>query len=106
MGKGQEVSSAFFENGIDKVFFTGSVSVGKDLMHRAAETMTPLSLELGGNDAMIVLEDANMERAVNGAVWGAFQNSGQTCAGIQRIYVQESIAQHFRRRLHDDAAPD
>ncbi|MEN9376622.1 MAG: hypothetical protein RL710_1779 [Pseudomonadota bacterium] len=95
VGKGQEVSTAFFDNGIDKVFFTGSVSVGQDLMHRAAQTMTPLSLELGGNDAMIVLEDANMERAVNGAVWGAFQNSGQTCAGIQRIYVQESIAQTF-----------
>lgn len=95
VGKGHEVSTAFFKHGVDKIFFTGSVAVGKDLMQQAAATMTPLSLELGGNDAMIVLEDANIERAVNGAIWAGFQNSGQTCAGVQRIYVHESVMQHF-----------
>ena len=95
VGQGQKVTAAFFANGIDKIFFTGSVAVGKTLMRQAADNITPLSLELGGNDAMIVLDDANLERAVNGAIWGGFQNSGQTCAGVQRIYVHESVADRF-----------
>ncbi len=92
---GAELADAFFANGIDKIFFTGSVRVGKELMRKASETLTPLSLELGGNDAMIVLEDADLERATNGATWGAFQNAGQTCAGIERAYVHEQIYDEF-----------
>ncbi|MGK5094806.1 aldehyde dehydrogenase family protein [Deltaproteobacteria bacterium TL4] len=99
MGYGPQISDAFFQNKIDKIFFTGSVRVGQILMKRAAEEVMPLSLELGGNDAMIVLEDANLERAANGAVWGGFQNSGQTCAGIERVYVQESVAEDFIERV-------
>ena len=99
MGDGAHVSNALFENGINKIFFTGSVRVGKILMKQAAETLTPVSLELGGNDAAIVLNDANLERAANGVLWGGFQNSGQTCAGIERVYVQESVYDEFMRLL-------
>jgi len=99
MGRGPEISGAWFANNIDKLFFTGSVRVGKLLMKQAADTLTPLSLELGGNDAMIVLEDANLERAVNGALWAGFQNSGQSCAGVERVYVHESVAEPFKELL-------
>jgi len=99
VGEGSKISTAFFEHGIDKIFFTGSVPVGKVLIHQAAEHVTPLSLELGGNDPMIVLADANIQRAVNGAIWAGFQNSGQSCAGVQRIYVHESVASEFNKLL-------
>lgn len=94
-GSGGQVSKAFLSHGIDKIFFTGSVGVGKELMAAAAETLTPLSLELGGNDPMIVLEDADLERAANGALWAGFQNCGQSCGGVERIYVHESVYEPF-----------
>ncbi len=72
VGSGGAVSTAFFKLGINKIFFTGSVATGKQLMAQAAETLTPLSLELGGNDPMIVLADADLERAANGAAWACF----------------------------------
>lgn len=95
VGSGGAVSTAMFENRLDKVFFTGSVPTGKQLMAQAAATLTPLSLELGGKDAMVVLEDADLDRATNGAIWGGFQNAGQTCAGIERVYVHASIYDDF-----------
>ncbi len=88
-------------DGVDKLFFTGSVAVGKILMARAAETLTPLSLELGGNDAMLVCDDANVERAVNGAVWAGLQNAGQTCAGVERIYVHHAVYGEFMSLLRE-----
>ncbi len=96
---GREAGPAFLNNGIDKLFFTGSVPVGKTLMRMAAETLTPVNLELGGNDAMIVCEDANLERAVSGAIWAGFSNAGQSCGGIERIYVQEKVYQPFLELL-------
>lgn len=99
VGSGAQVSSAMFENGIDKLFFTGSVPAGKDLMAQASKTLTPLSLELGGKDPMIVLDDADIDRAVNGAAWAGFQNSGQSCGGVERIYVHHSIYQEFVSKL-------
>jgi succinate-semialdehyde dehydrogenase/glutarate-semialdehyde dehydrogenase len=95
VGAGAEMSTAMFNNGIDKVFFTGSVPAGKDLMAQASKTLTPLSLELGGKDPMVVLEDADLARAVNGAMWAGFQNAGQSCGGVERIYVHESVYQPF-----------
>lgn len=95
VGPGAEVSTAFFEQGIDKIFFTGSVPAGKDLMAQAAKTLTPLSLELGGKDPMIVLADADLERAANGAAWAGYQNSGQSCGGVERIYVHHSVYPKF-----------
>lgn len=95
VGSGSKTAAAYFDNGIDKVFFTGSVNVGKQLMAQAAPTLTPVVLELGGNDAMIVLEDADLERAANGAIWAGFQNTGQSCGGVERIYVVQSVYQQF-----------
>jgi len=95
VGSGGRVSQAFFDNGIDKLFFTGSVPTGKQLMAQAAKTLTPLSLELGGKDPMIVLPDADLERATNGAAWAGYQNAGQSCGGVERIYVHESVYEPF-----------
>ena len=80
---------------VDKLFFTGSVPVGKTLMAQAARSLIPVSLELGGNDPMLVCADANLERAVNGAIWAGLQNSGQSCGGVERIYVHQDIYQPF-----------
>lgn len=81
--------------GVDKLFFTGSVRVGKLLMAKAATTLKPLSLELGGKDAMIVCADADLERAANGAAWASFTNAGQTCAGVERLYVHRAVYAPF-----------
>ena len=81
--------------GVDKLFFTGSVRVGKLLMGKAAYTLKPLSLELGGKDAMIVCADADLERAAGGAVWAGLSNAGQSCAGVERIYVEQSAYEPF-----------
>src|SRR5437879_8418009 len=81
--------------GVNKIMFTGSVTTGKRVAEAAAKYLTPVVLELGGKDPMIVLADANLENAARGAVWGAFANSGQSCAAVERCYVQESIAPQF-----------
>ncbi|MGE5397591.1 MAG: aldehyde dehydrogenase family protein [Chitinophagales bacterium] len=86
-------------NGVNKLFFTGSVPVGKYLMGKAAETLTPVSLELGGNDPMLVCDDADIYRAVMGAVWGGFTNSGQSCGGVERIYVHQAVYEPFIKLL-------
>ena len=96
---GQLTGDGLLEYGIDKLFFTGSAQTGKYLMRKAAETLTPLVLELGGNDAMLVCEDANLYRAASGAVWGAFSNTGQSCAAIERIYVHQSVYDQFLQTL-------
>jgi succinate-semialdehyde dehydrogenase/glutarate-semialdehyde dehydrogenase len=81
--------------GVDKIMFTGSVATGKRVAEAAAKYLTPVVLELGGKDPMIVLDDANIPIAARGAVWGAFANSGQACASVERCYVHESIAERF-----------
>ncbi len=83
------------ESAIDKIFFTGSVRTGRQVAESAARRLVPFVLELGGKDAMIVCADAPFERTVNGALWGAFSNCGQTCASVERLYVVESIAEKF-----------
>ncbi len=104
VGSGGEVSRAFFENKVDKIFFTGSVPTGKILMAQAAANLTPLSLELGGNDPMVVFADADLERAANGAAWAGYQNAGQSCGGVERIYVHESIYDPFVQLLAEKTA--
>ncbi len=98
---GKIAGDAFLESGIDKLFFTGSVSVGKYLMKKASENLTPVSLELGGNDAMIVCEDADPYRAAMGALWAGFQNAGQSCGGVERIYVHEKVYDKFMSILKE-----
>ena len=80
---------------VDKIMFTGSVSTGKRVAEAAAKHLTPVVLELGGKDPMIVLEDADLENAARGAVWGAFANAGQACASVERCYVEQSVAPKF-----------
>jgi succinate-semialdehyde dehydrogenase/glutarate-semialdehyde dehydrogenase len=92
---GSEAGEAFMRSGIDKLLFTGSTEVGRDLMARASDGLLPLSLELGGNDPMIVLRDANLSRAVDGAVWAGLSNSGQSCGAVERIYVEEPVYDRF-----------
>ena len=79
----------------DKIMFTGSVQTGKRIAAAAAKNLTPVVLELGGKDPMIVFADANLELAAQGAIWGAFCNSGQSCSSVERLYVQESILKPF-----------
>jgi succinate-semialdehyde dehydrogenase/glutarate-semialdehyde dehydrogenase len=86
---------ALVQAGIDKIVFTGSVATGRQIAQAAAARLIPCVLELGGKDAMIVCADAPFERAVNGALWGAFTNCGQACASVERLYVVEAIADRF-----------
>lgn len=87
--------AALVEAGVNKIMFTGSVATGKRVAQSAAKTLTPVVLELGGKDPMIVLEDADVETAASAAVWGAFSNSGQACASVERCYVHEKVAEQF-----------
>jgi succinate-semialdehyde dehydrogenase/glutarate-semialdehyde dehydrogenase len=91
--------AALIDARVDKIMFTGSVATGKRVAEAAAKFLTPVVLELGGKDPMIVLEDADIENAARGAVWGAFANAGQACASVERCYVQESIAPEFIERV-------
>lgn len=84
---------------IVKVLFTGSVDVGRHVARQCAERLIPAQLELGGKDAAVVAADAHLERAARGVVWGAFMNSGQTCASIERVYVERPLADRFIRRV-------
>ena len=83
----------------DMIAFTGSVETGKLVMRRAAERLTPISLELGGKDPMIVLKDADLDRAAGACVWGALMNSGQICTSIERIYVEAPVFQPFVEKI-------
>lgn len=87
--------AALIDARVAKIMFTGSVATGKRVAEAAAQYLTPVVLELGGKDPMIVLEDADIQNAARGAVWGAFANSGQACASVERCYVQESVAAKF-----------
>ena len=80
---------------VDMISFTGSTATGRRVAMRAAERLIPCSLELGGKDPMIVLRDADLERAANAAVWGAFTNSGQVCISVERVYVDATVADRF-----------
>src|SRR4051794_34769458 len=85
----------------DMIMFTGSTATGKKIMTRAAETLTPVSLELGGKDPMIVLRDADVERAANMAVQWGMSNSGQICMSVERVYVEEPIYDEFVQKVVD-----
>ncbi len=97
----REVSEAVIDNS-DFIQFTGSCATGAKVMERAARTLTPVSLELGGKDPMIVLEDADVELAAHAAVWGAMFNAGQTCVSVERVYVLESVYDQFVSTVVDD----
>jgi acyl-CoA reductase-like NAD-dependent aldehyde dehydrogenase len=95
---GRETGQAAVAAKPDKIFFTGSVATGKKIMAAAAEHLIPVELELGGKDPMIVFADCDLDRAVQGALWGAFTNAGQVCMSVERVYVEASIFDEFVRR--------
>jgi acyl-CoA reductase-like NAD-dependent aldehyde dehydrogenase len=97
-GKGSEIGPELVDLA-DMIMFTGSTEVGKSIMARAADTLTPVSLELGGKDPMIVLRDADLERAANAAAFYSMQNGGQTCISVERVYVEEPIYDDFVARV-------
>ena len=90
---GKTTGSKCIEQRPSKIHFTGSVNTGKKIMEAASKYLIPVDLELGGKDPSLVFEDVNLERTVNGIMWGAFTNAGQSCTSIERLYVHESIYQ-------------
>ncbi len=94
LGEGP-TGAALIESKINKLFFTGSVATGKRVAEAAARRLLPVILELGGKDAMLVLEDADVDVASSAAVWGAMMNAGQTCLSVERCYVHRSLYDSF-----------
>ncbi len=96
---GGATGAALVDAAPDKIMFTGSVATGKKIAAAAAKHLTSCVFELGGKDPMIVFADANLELAAGAAVWGAFCNSGQACSSVERLYVQESVADELTRKI-------
>jgi acyl-CoA reductase-like NAD-dependent aldehyde dehydrogenase len=99
--------AALIEQGCDKIFFTGSEATGRKVAVECGARLIPCVLELGGSDAAIVLDDADLERTAEGLVWGRFSNSGQTCVAPKRVFVESGVYDRFAsllaervRRLH------
>jgi len=99
---------------VDKIVFTGSVETGRRVAAAAGERLVPVTLELGGKDPMLVLDDADLDRSVDGAIWASFVNCGQVCSGVERIYVESGLYEPFLEelarktralRLGDDVGP-
>jgi acyl-CoA reductase-like NAD-dependent aldehyde dehydrogenase len=100
---GGRVGQALVESSAAKIFFTGSVEVGRGVGTACAERMKGSVLELGGKDPAIVLADANLDTAIAGCLWGGFANAGQTCSGIERVYVLPEVAERFTAGVVDGA---
>jgi acyl-CoA reductase-like NAD-dependent aldehyde dehydrogenase len=92
---GPGTGGSLVQSGVAKIFFTGSVDTGRGVGEECARQLKGSVLELGGKDPMIVLPDANLQHAVAGALWGGFANAGQTCSGIERVYVMREVADRF-----------
>ena len=103
---GGDVGAALVEApGLAKVLFTGSAEVGRSVAAAAGARLLPVTLELGGKDPMLVLDDADLPRAVAGALWASFMNCGQVCSGVERIFVESALYEPFveelARRTHE-----
>jgi acyl-CoA reductase-like NAD-dependent aldehyde dehydrogenase len=92
---GPGTGPALVSSSVSKVFFTGSVEAGRSVGEECARRLKGSVLELGGKDPMLVLPDANVDHAVAGALWGGFANAGQTCSGIERVYVIRDVSERF-----------
>ncbi|HEU4348854.1 MAG TPA: aldehyde dehydrogenase family protein [Actinoplanes sp.] len=99
-----EVGAALCRAGVGKVAFTGSTATGKAVMAACAESLTPVVIEAGGKDAMIVDADADIPAAAEAAVWGGMTNAGQTCIGIERVYAVAPVYDAFVRAVTEKAA--
>jgi acyl-CoA reductase-like NAD-dependent aldehyde dehydrogenase len=95
MTGGGATGAALARAAVDKIAFTGSAATGKKVMAAAAERLTPVLMELGGKDPMIVTEDADVDRAATAAVYGALTNTGQACISVERVYVHEAVYDRF-----------
>jgi acyl-CoA reductase-like NAD-dependent aldehyde dehydrogenase len=94
-----DTGAALCRAGVDKLAFTGSTATGKKIMAACAETLTPVLIECGGKDALIVADDADLDAAVDATVWGGMSNAGQTCAGVERVYAVASVYDEFVARV-------
>jgi acyl-CoA reductase-like NAD-dependent aldehyde dehydrogenase len=103
-GEGALGEALVGDPGVAKVFFTGSVAVGRRVAAAAGARGCPVALELGGKDPMVVFADADVERAVDGALFASFLNAGQACVSAERIYVEQPLYEDFARRLTERAA--
>jgi succinate-semialdehyde dehydrogenase / glutarate-semialdehyde dehydrogenase len=96
---GGEVGSALCHAGVDKLSFIGSTATARKVMAACAQSLTPVTIEAGGKDAMIVDSDADLDTAADSGVWGALTNTGQSCVGIERVYAVDSVYDQFVSRL-------
>ena len=99
-----ETGAALARSGVDKIAFTGSTATAKKVMAAAAENLTPIVAECGGKDAMLVDSDADLDAAADAATWGAMANAGQTCIGIERVYVVSDVYHSFLEKLRERVA--
>lgn len=94
-----ETGAALCRSGVDKLAFTGSTATARRVMAACAETLTPVLVECGGKDALVVDADADLSAAVDAALWGGMSNAGQTCVGVERVYVVDAVYDEFVRML-------
>lgn len=98
---GPETGVALTKSAVDKIAFTGSTATGKKIAAVCAETLTPVLMECGGTDPAIIDRDCDINKAAHGVLWGAMANAGQTCIGIERVYVHEDIAPQFIAKISE-----
>jgi acyl-CoA reductase-like NAD-dependent aldehyde dehydrogenase len=96
---GADVGAALVDAPCDKISFIGSPPTGRKICEAAAQHLTPVVMELGGVDAAVVCEDADLDYTASGVVWGSFFNAGQTCSSLERVYVTDSVADEFKDRV-------
>ena len=101
-GGGEIGNKLVTSNHTDIICFTGSTAVGRKIAEACALLLKPVILELGGKDPMIILDDADIDRSVEAAIWGGFSNAGQTCISVERIYVQEALYPKIVTKLSDE----
>jgi acyl-CoA reductase-like NAD-dependent aldehyde dehydrogenase len=98
-GPGSPTGAELVRSGVDKIAFTGSAASARKVLALAAETLTPVLAECGGKDALLVDADADLDAAADAAAWGAMSNAGQTCVGVERVYVVDSVYPAFLDKL-------
>jgi acyl-CoA reductase-like NAD-dependent aldehyde dehydrogenase len=98
-----ETGAALCRSGVDKLAFTGSAATGRKIMASCAENLTPVLIEAGGKDALLVDADADLQAAADAAVWGGMSNAGQTCIGVERVYVHERVHDEFVAKVVEKA---
>jgi acyl-CoA reductase-like NAD-dependent aldehyde dehydrogenase len=99
-----ETGGILARSGVNKIAFTGSAATARKVMAAASENLTPIVAECGGKDAMLVAADADLDAAADAAAWGAMSNAGQTCVGVERVYVESGVYDTFLEKLRERVA--